>query len=283
MPDLLAHLNPQQLAAVTLPAEHALILAGAGSGKTRVLTTRLAWLVSTGQASPAAMLAVTFTNKAAREMVARISAMLPINPRGMWIGTFHGLCNRLLRTHHRDAGLPPSFQILDSQDQLAAIKRVLRGLNADDQKFPPRNVQYFINGEKEEGRRPDAVEIVDDHTGEVFVAARLYFDQIEQSYHVDSQRHRDSSFANQTQQLSVLQSELVRFSVRGLQFQTVDGKTLTPEEARTRLEDKPAVLLIPKDASIHPAIKATLNPNALVISKVRGARPMTLVTRPTTR
>ncbi len=174
MPDLLAHLNPQQLAAVTLPAEHALILAGAGSGKTRVLTTRLAWLVSTGQASPAAMLAVTFTNKAAREMVARISAMLPINPRGMWIGTFHGLCNRLLRTHHRDAGLPPSFQILDSQDQLAAIKRVLRGLNADDQKFPPRNVQYFINGEKEEGRRPDAVEIVDDHTARMTDFYRAY-------------------------------------------------------------------------------------------------------------
>src|SRR5690606_37996336 len=185
MPDLLAHLNPQQLAAVTLPAEHALILAGAGSGKTRVLTTRLAWLVSTGQASPAAMLAVTFTNKAARELVARISAMLPINPRGMWIGTFHGLCNRLLRTHHRDAGLPPSFQILDSQDQLAAIKRVLRGLNADDQKFPPRNVQYFINGEKEEGRRPDAVEIVDDHTARMTDFYRDYEAQCQLEGRVD--------------------------------------------------------------------------------------------------
>jgi DNA helicase-2/ATP-dependent DNA helicase PcrA len=185
MPDLLAHLNPQQLAAVTLPAEHALILAGAGSGKTRVLTTRIAWLVSTGQASPASVLAVTFTNKAAREMVTRISAMLPINPRGMWIGTFHGLCNRLLRTHHRDAALPSSFQILDSQDQLAAIKRLLRGLNVDDQKFPPRNVQYFINGEKEEGRRPDAVEIVDDHTARMTDFYRAYEAQCQREGVVD--------------------------------------------------------------------------------------------------
>src|SRR4051794_9628159 len=112
MPDLLANLNPQQLAAVTLPARHALILAGAGSGKTRVLTTRLAWLISTSQVSAAAVLAVTFTNKAAKEMLARISAMLPINTRGMWVGTFHGLCNRFLRMHHQDAALPQSFQIL---------------------------------------------------------------------------------------------------------------------------------------------------------------------------
>src|SRR5690606_3954846 len=150
---------------------------GAGSGKTRVLTTRLAWLISTGQASPAAVLAVTFTNKAAKEMLTRISAMLPINTRGMWVGTFHGLCNRFLRTHHRDAALPQSFQILGSQDQLAAIKRLLRGLNVDDQKFPPRNVQYFINGEKEEGRRPDAAEIVDDYSRRMVEVYRAYEDQ----------------------------------------------------------------------------------------------------------
>src|SRR5690606_6098451 len=158
---------------------------GAGSGKTRVLTTRLAWLISTGQASPAAVLAVTFTNKAAKEMLTRISAMLPINTRGMWVGTFHGLCNRLLRTHHRDAALPSSFQILDSQDQLAAIKRLLRGLNVDDQKFPPRNVQYFINGEKEEGRRPDAVEIVDDHTARMTDFYRAYEAQCQREGVVD--------------------------------------------------------------------------------------------------
>src|SRR5512143_925270 len=110
--NLLEGLNPEQLAAVTLPAQHALILAGAGSGKTRVLTTRIAWLIQTGNASPAGILAVTFTNKASREMLARISAMLPINVRGMWVGTFHGLCNRLLRSHYREANLPQLFQIL---------------------------------------------------------------------------------------------------------------------------------------------------------------------------
>jgi len=119
MHNLLLHLNPEQLAAVTLPAQPALILAGAGSGKTRVLTTRIAWLVQTSQVSPAGVLAVTFTNKAAKEMQARLSTMLPINTRGMWIGTFHGLCNRLLRAHYRDAALPQTFQILDSQDQIS--------------------------------------------------------------------------------------------------------------------------------------------------------------------
>ena len=114
MSDLLRGLNPEQLAAVTLPAQHALILAGAGSGKTRVLTTRIAWLIQTAQVGPHGVLAVTFTNKAAKEMLARLSAMLPINTRGMWIGTFHGLCNRLLRAHWREAALPQTFQILDS-------------------------------------------------------------------------------------------------------------------------------------------------------------------------
>src|SRR5689334_17846171 len=117
MPDLLEHLNPQQRAAVTLPGVSALILAGAGSGKTRVLTTRIAWLISTGQASPWQFLAVTFTNKAAREMQLRLAVMLPNNLRGMWIGTFHGLCNRFLRAHHREADLPAQFQIIDTQDQ----------------------------------------------------------------------------------------------------------------------------------------------------------------------
>ena len=109
------------LVVVSLPAQPALILAGAGSGKPRVLTTRIAWLIQTGQVSPAGVLAVTFTTKAAKEMTARLSAMLPINTRGMWIGTFHVLCNRLLRAHYRDAVLPQTFQILDSQDQLSAI------------------------------------------------------------------------------------------------------------------------------------------------------------------
>src|SRR6195256_4966658 len=125
---LLENLNPEQLAAVTLPDQSALILAGAGSGKTRVLTTRIAWLIQTGNVSPNGILAVTFTNKAAKEMLTRISAMLPINTRGMWVGTFHGLCNRFLRTHYREANLPQLFQILDTQDQLALIKRLLKSL-----------------------------------------------------------------------------------------------------------------------------------------------------------
>ena len=164
MSDLLANLNPEQLAAVTLPPQHALILAGAGSGKTRVLTTRIAWLVSTGQVGPHGVLAVTFTNKAAKEMLARLSAMLPINTRGLWVGTFHGLCNRLLRAHCREAGLPALFQILDSSDQLSAIKRLLKNLNVDDEKYPPRELASFINAHKEQGIRAAQAEAYDDYT-----------------------------------------------------------------------------------------------------------------------
>ncbi|MFH1872088.1 MAG: UvrD-helicase domain-containing protein [Pseudomonadota bacterium] len=162
MTPLLDNLNAPQLAAVTLPPAHALILAGAGSGKTRVLTTRIAWLISTGQVSPPGVLAVTFTNKAAKEMQTRLAAMLPINVRGMWIGTFHGLCNRLLRAHYRDAGLPQLFQILDAADQQASIKRLLKSLNIDDEKFPPRELCHFINAQKEQGLRAAAVEAWDD-------------------------------------------------------------------------------------------------------------------------
>jgi len=162
----LEHLNPEQLAAVTLPDEHALILAGAGSGKTRVLTTRIAWLVKAGRVTPAGVLAVTFTNKAAREMLTRLTAMLPAassSPaRGLWMGTFHGLANRLLRAHHREASLPQSFQILDSQDQLAAIKRLLKANNVDEDRFAAREVMYFINGQKEEGVRSGDVALTDE-------------------------------------------------------------------------------------------------------------------------
>ena len=164
MSSLLSALNPEQLEAVTLPHQSALVLAGAGSGKTRVLTTRIAYLIQDGQVSPHGILAVTFTNKAAKEMLTRISAMLPINTGGMWIGTFHGLCNRLLRAHYRDAGLPQAFQILDSADQLAIIKRILKAMGADDEKFPPRQVQWFINNSKEEGVRASQVEAHDDFT-----------------------------------------------------------------------------------------------------------------------
>ncbi|MGA7593892.1 MAG: UvrD-helicase domain-containing protein [Gallionella sp.] len=162
--DILKGLNPEQRQAVTLPHQSALILAGAGSGKTRVLTTRIAWLISTGQTSPHAILAVTFTNKAAKEMLTRLSAMLPISTRGLWIGTFHGLCNRMLRAHHREANLPQNFQILDSGDQLSAIKRLMKAMNVDDEKYPPREMQNFISGSKEQGLRAHEVEAYDPYT-----------------------------------------------------------------------------------------------------------------------
>lgn len=158
---LLSDLNPQQLEAITLPHQSVLILAGAGSGKTRVLTSRIAYLIQSGQVSPHGILAVTFTNKAAKEMLTRITAMLPINTRGMWIGTFHGLCHRMLRTHYQDAGLLQTFQILDSADQLGLIKRILKSLSADEKKFPSRQVQWFINHAKEAGLRAAYVEVGD--------------------------------------------------------------------------------------------------------------------------
>ena len=159
---LLENLNPEQLAAVTLPHASALILAGAGSGKTRVLTTRIAWLLATGQAGPLSILAVTFTNKAAKEMLIRLSALTPVNIRGMWVGTFHGLCNRMLRAHHREANLPQLFQILDTQDQLSLIKRMYRAHNLDDDRYPPKQLQWFIANAKEEGQRPNMVEATDE-------------------------------------------------------------------------------------------------------------------------
>jgi DNA helicase-2/ATP-dependent DNA helicase PcrA len=176
MSSLLSALNPEQLEAVTLPHQSALVLAGAGSGKTRVLTTRIAHLIQSGQVSPHGILAVTFTNRASKEMLTRISSLLPINTRGMWLGTFHGLCNRMLRAHYQDAGLPQAFQILDSADQLAVIKRILKSLGADDEKFPPRQVQWFINNAKEEGLRASQVETYDDFTRKM-VEFYLFYEQ----------------------------------------------------------------------------------------------------------
>lgn len=164
MPSLLAGLNPEQLEAITLPHQSALVLAGAGSGKTRVLTTRIAYLIQSGQVSLHGILAVTFTNKASKEMLTRISAMLPINIRGMWVGTFHGLCNRLLRSHYQEAGLPQAFLILDIADQLAVIKRLQKSLNISDKDMPPRQAQWFINNAKEEGQRASSVESQDSFT-----------------------------------------------------------------------------------------------------------------------
>ncbi|AKH37077.1 MULTISPECIES: UvrD-helicase domain-containing protein [Nitrosomonas] len=174
MISLLSGLNPEQLEAVTLPYQSSLILAGAGSGKTRVLTTRIAYLIQSGQVSPNGILAVTFTNKAAREMMARIAAMLPINTRGMWIGTFHGLCHRMLRAHYQDAGLPQTFLILDIGDQQAVIKRLLKDLSVDEKVFPPRQIQWFINHAKEEGLRASQVEAHDNFTRRMLEFYRVY-------------------------------------------------------------------------------------------------------------
>ena len=182
---LLDSLNPEQLAAVTLPAEPALILAGAGSGKTRVLTTRIAWLLNTGQVSPGGLLAVTFTNKAAKEMLTRLTTMLPVNVRGMWIGTFHGLCNRFLRAHWKLAGLPQGFQILDSADSLSAVKRVIKGMKLDEERFVPKQVSYFIAGSKDGGLRPRDIEIRDEQTRQLALIYQAYEEQCQREGVVD--------------------------------------------------------------------------------------------------
>ena len=151
---LLDDLNDAQREAVSAAPGPLLVLAGAGSGKTRVLTHRVAWLVGVEGVSPHSILAVTFTNKAAAEMRGRIETMLQVPVGGMWIGTFHGLSHRLLRTHWREANLPQAFQILDSEDQLRVIRRLMKGLNMDEAYWPPKQAMWFINGHKEEGRRP---------------------------------------------------------------------------------------------------------------------------------
>jgi DNA helicase-2/ATP-dependent DNA helicase PcrA len=150
---ILDPLNDAQREAVTSPVSNLLVLAGAGSGKTRVLVHRIAWLLAVEGASPWSVLAVTFTNKAAREMRQRIEELLGQPIGGMWVGTFHGLAHRLLRAHWKEAGLPQSFQILDSDDQFRLVKRVVKSLELDDSKWPPRQLQWFINGRKDEGLR----------------------------------------------------------------------------------------------------------------------------------
>ncbi len=182
---LLHNLNPEQLAAVTLPARPALILAGAGSGKTRVLTTRIAWLIQTGQLSPGGVMAVTFTNKAAKEMLTRLGAMLPIPVRGMWIGTFHGLCNRFLRAHWKLAALPQGFQILDAADQLSAVKRVIKAMNLDEERFVPKQVAWFIAGAKDNGYRPKDCEVKDEQSRVQVQVYQAYEDQCQREGVVD--------------------------------------------------------------------------------------------------
>jgi DNA helicase-2/ATP-dependent DNA helicase PcrA len=139
-----------------------------------VLTTRIAWLIETRQVNPLGLLAVTFTNKAAREMLTRISAMLPINTRGMWVGTFHGLANRMLRAHHRDAGLPQTFQIMDTADQVALVKRMMKANGVDEERFKPRDTAWFISAQKDAGLRPGSVEAFDDQTRQLVEIYTMY-------------------------------------------------------------------------------------------------------------
>jgi DNA helicase II / ATP-dependent DNA helicase PcrA len=151
---LIGNLNPAQKEAVTAPPEHRLVLAGAGSGKTRVLVHRVAWLIAVENVSPHSILAVTFTNKAAAEMRGRLEQLLDVPVRAMWVGTFHGIAHRLLRLHWKEAKLPQNFQILDADDQQRLVKRVLKSLELPEDQWPVRQVAGFINGQKEEGRRP---------------------------------------------------------------------------------------------------------------------------------
>ncbi|QIZ49554.1 DNA helicase II [Dickeya zeae] len=156
--DLLDSLNDKQRDAVAAPRSNMLVLAGAGSGKTRVLVHRIAWLLTVENCSPYSIMAVTFTNKAAAEMRHRIDQLLGTSQGGMWIGTFHGLAHRLLRAHHLDAGLPQDFQILDSEDQLRLLKRLIKALNLDEKQWPPRQAMWYINGKKDEGLRPQHID-----------------------------------------------------------------------------------------------------------------------------
>jgi DNA helicase-2/ATP-dependent DNA helicase PcrA len=156
--NILDSLNEAQREAVTAPLANILVLAGAGSGKTRVLVHRIAWYIQTEQVNPYGILAVTFTNKAAAEMRSRIETLLQRPIGGMWVGTFHGIAHRLLRAHWQEAGLPQSFQILDSDDQFRTIRRVIRSLELDESQYPPKEAQWFINARKDEGLRPQHIE-----------------------------------------------------------------------------------------------------------------------------
>jgi len=163
---LLDQLNDRQREAVGAPASDMLVLAGAGSGKTRVLVHRIAWMMEVEGVAPYNILAVTFTNKAAREMRGRLESLMQQNMQSMWIGTFHGLAHRLLRSHYEDAKLPQNFQILDSDDQYRLIKRLLKSMNLDEKHWPAKQIQWYINGNKDEGLRPQNIETHNDHTQE---------------------------------------------------------------------------------------------------------------------
>jgi DNA helicase-2/ATP-dependent DNA helicase PcrA len=183
---IIAPLNDAQREAVTSPEASSLVLAGAGSGKTRVLVHRIAWLMKAEEIPPHGILSVTFTNKAAMEMRGRIERLLDLNARELWMGTFHGLAHRLLRRHARDAGLPEAFQIIDSDDQYRLIRRILKALDMDEARWPPRQIQWFINGCKDDGRRARHLpESYDPHQVDLQRVYRAYEDACTRSGLVD--------------------------------------------------------------------------------------------------
>ena len=187
---LLDQLNDSQRQAVSLPADaNALILAGAGSGKTRVLVQRMVWLIAMEQCSSSRLLAVTFTNKSAREMRSRIESLLNAPLHGMWVGTFHGLGHRLLRQHWQEAGLAQNFQILDSDDQLRMIRRLIKAAQLDESRWPPRQVQWFINARKDAMQRAADVSNEDDDTVEQMI--RIY-----RQYEIECQKSGLLDFAD---------------------------------------------------------------------------------------
>jgi DNA helicase-2/ATP-dependent DNA helicase PcrA len=162
-------LNDAQRQAVSAPSRSMLVLAGAGSGKTRVLVHRIAWLIQVEHISPHNILAVTFTNKAAKEMRGRVEELLNISARAMWIGTFHGLAHRFLRQHSEEAKLPSTFQVIDSDDQLRLIKRLMKAMNIDDTRWPPKQMVWFINAQKDEGIRASHIQ----ETGDLYQQKKL--------------------------------------------------------------------------------------------------------------
>jgi DNA helicase-2/ATP-dependent DNA helicase PcrA len=170
--EILDKLNEAQREAVSSDAKSLLVLAGAGSGKTRVLVHRIAWMLQVEGLSPHSIMAVTFTNKAAAEMRVRIEKLIGYSSQGMWVGTFHGLAHRLLRMHYQEAGLPENFQILDSDDQYRLVKRTLKNLGLDESRWPPKQAQWFINGQKDEGVRPQNIQVFEDITQKTLV--RIY-------------------------------------------------------------------------------------------------------------
>ena len=183
---VLDSLNENQRNAVGAPSGNLLILAGAGSGKTRVLVHRIAWHIATGEANPQGILAVTFTNKAAAEMRSRIENLLGQSIHGMWVGTFHGLCHRLLRSHWQDVSLPENFQILDSEDQYRTIRRTIRAMTLDESQYPPKEVQWYINGQKDKGLRPEKInDEGDTTTAQMIQIYKMYQQTCEGSGAVD--------------------------------------------------------------------------------------------------